>query len=452
MLMAIIPFLLVVSHFGQTAARPSPLVDTAAHKSSLTISRDVCIIGGGASGTYTAIGLRDKGKSVAVIEAQSVLGGHTNTYTDPATSAKVDYGVVVYGNTSTVTSFFRRFNIPLIKGTVGPSTAAVKYYVDFRTGKNITGYAPADPTAAFGAYAAQLAKYPFLNTPGWNLPDPVPSELLIPFGDFVKRYKIDDAVSTISGYAQGFGDLLSIPTLYVLKYFSSNGAQTNSLMTARHDNSELYEKARVELGGDVFFNSTVIATDRHKNGVKIIAKTPGGIISISAKKLVISIPPLLSNLKGFDLSLTERDLFGQFLHGTYCTGLLRNTGIPDNVVVTGVGEDTPYNLPPGLKDFKFGAATALSDSAVKASIVSAILKLKAAGTISTASTPDFVAYKSHTPYAMRVSADAIKAGFYKNLTTLQGQKHTWWTGAAFDKHSSADLWAFTAGLLPAIAA
>lgn len=125
---------------------------------------------------------------MVVVEAQSALGGHTNTYTDPTTNVKVDYGVLEYENTSIVTSYFARFNIPItIPSPSAPDPSLQEYYVDFRTGKNVTEYVPTDPTAAFGAYAAQLAKYPFLNTPGWDLPNPVPAELLIPFGDFVKK-------------------------------------------------------------------------------------------------------------------------------------------------------------------------------------------------------------------------------------------------------------------------
>lgn len=249
---SIIPLLLTVFRFRQIAALPSPTIDPAAYGASSIVHRDVCIVGGGSSGTYAAIGLRDKGKSVVVIEAQSVLGGHTNTYTDPATGVKIDYGVVEFDNTSTVTSYFGRFHIPLTTTTYGTATNVSNYYVDFRTGQIVTGYVPANPTVAFAAYAAQLAKYPFLDTPGWNLPDPVPAELLIPFGDFVKKYNLDAAVFTINEYAQGFGDLLSIPTLYVLKYFGLSvlqGAQSGFLATAQHDNGELYEKARAELGG-----------------------------------------------------------------------------------------------------------------------------------------------------------------------------------------------------------
>jgi len=245
-------WLFALSLASLAASLPSPAIDTSAYRSGSIIKRDVCIIGGGASGTYAAIGLRDKGKSVAVVEAQGVLGGHTNTYTDPATKATYDYGVIEFDNTTTVTSYFARFNIPLTTVSNTASSALKNYYVDFRTGKNVTGYTSTDPTAAFGSYAAQLAKYPFLNTPGWDLPDPVPADLLIPFGDFIKKYNLAGAAYTLNEYAQGFGDLLTIPSLYVLKYFGLSvleGAQTGFLTTARHDNGELYEKARAELGG-----------------------------------------------------------------------------------------------------------------------------------------------------------------------------------------------------------
>lgn len=78
-----------------------------------------------------------------------------------------------------------------------------------------------------------------------------------------------------------------------------------------------------------------------------MVKTPQGVKLILAKKLLISIPPKLSNFKGFDLSTTEQGLFSQFRNGGYYTGLLRNTGIPDNILVNNIGADTPYNLPAG---------------------------------------------------------------------------------------------------------
>ena len=41
--------------------------------------RDVVVIGGGASGTYGAIALKDMGRSVAVLEKKPYFGGHVNT-------------------------------------------------------------------------------------------------------------------------------------------------------------------------------------------------------------------------------------------------------------------------------------------------------------------------------------------------------------------------------------
>ena len=116
-----------------------------------------------------------------------------------------------------------------------------------------------------------------------------------------------------------------------------------------------------------------------------------------------------------------------------------------------------YSIAPtrvsGLKSIQFGSSTLLpSDASVKAAILSEIARLKTAGTITTIANPEFAAYNNHSPYELRVSAAAVKGGFYKQLTSLQGQQNTWWTGAAFDKHDSGDLWAFTSGLLNSIAA
>jgi monoamine oxidase len=63
---------------------------------SIEIERDVCIIGGGAAGTYAALGLRDRGRSVVVVEKSERLGGHCETFRDPASGAAIDIGVIVF--------------------------------------------------------------------------------------------------------------------------------------------------------------------------------------------------------------------------------------------------------------------------------------------------------------------------------------------------------------------
>ena len=288
-------------------------IDSAAFPASSIITRDVCIIGGGSTGTYSAIRLSDSGKSVVVVEAKNLLGGHTNTYTDPSTNETVDYGVQIFHNLDIVRKYFARFDIPLQTAVLG-SPGTVTEYVDFRTGKVVPGYTTPDPSAGFAAYGAQVAKYPYLET-GFNLPDPVPADLLLPFGAFVQKYNLGALVPTLFDFVQGVGNILDRYTLYIFKYFGLTALQDLSigfLTTVRLDNSELYRKALAELGQNVLLNSHVVATDRSgPAGVKVLVETPTGPKLILAKKLVITIPPKLDNLVGFDLSFNETSLFGQ---------------------------------------------------------------------------------------------------------------------------------------------
>ena len=48
---------------------------SAAPTSEDTLERDVCVIGGGASGTYAAIRLQQMGLKVALVERKHRLGG-----------------------------------------------------------------------------------------------------------------------------------------------------------------------------------------------------------------------------------------------------------------------------------------------------------------------------------------------------------------------------------------
>ncbi|KAJ5097702.1 amine oxidase flavin-containing superfamily [Penicillium angulare] len=55
-------------------------IDVEKFDASDIITRDVAIIGGGSSGVYAATRLKQMGQSVVVLEQQSYLGGHTETY------------------------------------------------------------------------------------------------------------------------------------------------------------------------------------------------------------------------------------------------------------------------------------------------------------------------------------------------------------------------------------
>jgi monoamine oxidase len=288
---------------------------------------DVVIIGGGASGTYAAVQLHDLGKSVIVVEEKSLLGGHTNTYVDPQTNIPIDYGVIVFQNISVVHNYFNRLKIPFEISPIG--SPGNNTYVNLNEGKVIANFIPSNPANALAAYGAQVARYPGLNA-GFDLPNPVPDDLVLPFGEFVQKYNLGDAVQVIADFAQGHGDVLKQMTLNIFKVHglqSLQSMQTGFLVTANHDDYQIYANALQVLGSDkVLLNSKVTKMDRSfADHVEVTVKTPSGSKVIKACKLLMSIPPKLHNLVGFDLDQTEHSLFSQFINTAYYTGLIRNT-------------------------------------------------------------------------------------------------------------------------------
>lgn len=140
------------------------------------IARDVAIIGGGASGTYAAVRLKQLGQSVVLIEQEDWLGGHTNTYDDNGTP--IDYGVWVYSNTTEARDFFAYLNISTTVQSLSRDPNRSQRY-DFRTGESVPPPS-GNVTEAMVRYVLLLLQYPYLEN-GWDLPDPVPEDLLLSF-------------------------------------------------------------------------------------------------------------------------------------------------------------------------------------------------------------------------------------------------------------------------------
>lgn len=420
------------------------------------IVRDIAIIGGGASGTFSAIRLRDEGQSVVLIEKESILGGHVNTYLDPVTGQTVDYGVAFFHDQKIVKDYFTRLNVSW--ATTPPIDSTSTTYLDVRTAEQVD-YTSPDPTAALVAYGEQLSKYAEVEF-GFFLPKPVPEDLLLPFGDFISKYpSIGNATFLIFSFGQGLGDFLRQPTLYVFKNFGLDILQdisTGFLITASQNNYEIYDHATQVLGSDVLLNSHVVSTSqRDQDGVQLEVQTPSGPQTIQARKLLITIPQKVEELRPFALDSRESDLFSQFVNTGYYTCLVNNTGFPPNFTARTVSPDTPYNIPklpgvysvsptviPGVFDIKYVNLVGVPDSDAQRDIISFIKKIQANGFAEDVS-PDFVRFSSHTPFELTVSTDLITQGFYDKLYALQGHRNTWYTGAAFHSQDSAMLWNFT---------
>ncbi len=181
---------------------------------------------------------------------------------------------------------------------------------------------------------------------------------------------------------------------------------------------------------------------------------------------------MIDNLKGFDLNETEIPIFDKFRGHSWYVGLVNNSGVPDNVTLLNYGTNNTanFNIPvlpgvydffatvvPGLHYFLFGgndSQPTFTQSQVETDLRKTLTRLRAQGSIpkssGAAKALEIIDFSSHTPYEVFVPSDQIAKGLYNKLFALQGQKNTYWTGAAFVTHSSAAIWNYTDQLVTKI--
>ncbi|KAF2022475.1 hypothetical protein EK21DRAFT_14556, partial [Setomelanomma holmii] len=299
------------------------------------IERDVAIIGGGSSGTHAAISLKDRGYTSIVIEKKMRIGGHTETFFDPASGIPIDYGVVVFHNEDLVKNYFSRFNIPLTQNI----SALHSRTFDFKTGKSLAdnSFSPGQVATSLQKYAGIIAQWPDLDR-GMFLPEPIPADLTMSLGAFAKKHGIEALIPMFSQLNPGLGDLLSVPMVENMRVAGLSlirSLATGFLTAESHANQDLYERAQVELLADnsVLLGSEVILARRREEGIKLIVGTPEGKKMIVAKRLLVTIPPKVSIVEGFDLSRREAAVFSRFVNAGYYTSVVNNTGIPANFSV-----------------------------------------------------------------------------------------------------------------------
>ena len=434
--------------------------DPTAYNPEDVIVTDVAVVGGGSAGVYTAVRLQDYNKSIVIIEKNDYLGGHAETYVDPQSGVPINLGVIAFPQTQTVRDYFARFNVSL---EIFSLSYPVGTYIDFSTGRIVDYTAPAaaDVAAALQGYTVQLEKYPTVQA-GFNLTYPVPPDLLLPYNIFLNKRKISALIPTSFTINQGYSPLLNISTIYMLKYLNANTLNSiakGSLTPASHNTGELYSKILTHFGSDALLNTTVLAMDRSSpSNVKIVVQTNRRSRKlIIAKRLLSTLPPKVQQLAGYDLSADETKLFAQFFDNGYYVGVLNNTGLPTNMSYTALSPGQPYDLPrlPGiygigptgassLLQVYYGSPIPLPIKDVQADILAKVKRLAVTlGYNNTSAEPEFVAFTAHTPFNLMVSTEAIANGFYKKLYALNGQRNTFYNGAAWQAQDSNSIWEYT---------
>ncbi|CCF42616.1 flavin-containing superfamily Amine oxidase [Colletotrichum higginsianum] len=442
------------------------------------IDVDVAIFGGGSAGIHAAIQLRDAGATVAVIEKKSQIGGHAETYTDPQ-GKSTNVGVVVFDNIEVASNYFARLNVSIVRGSP-LGTAGPTYTYDFTSGAqipavNTSAEAQQQLTAALQSYSTNvLSKYPWIDE-GFLVPDPVPEELTIPFGELAQKYNFTALMPTIAMYNYFTGDLSTIPSLYGIKGLGQGALKNlfgSFILPASGKTRDLYDAAAIELGNSVLLNADVVKVQRDvrinstTTGVTVLIQQPGQPPKlIRARKLLVAAPPTLENVGAFDLTAEERGLISKFSSLGCWASVANVPGL--NVTLKNYGVHMPYNQPsiPGPYGFvaygspnNFLVTVGLPDAANTAAKGEAVVRQSLATLSAVGAVPadaleklTFPFSAVHSPYSLRVSAEEIKAGFYSKFLALEGARNTYWTGAVWAGHNSALIWNFNMGtVLPGL--
>ncbi|TEA18664.1 Beta-cyclopiazonate dehydrogenase [Colletotrichum sidae] len=466
-----------ISRLASSWALLSTALATPLASSPIELETDVVIIGGGSAGIHAAISLKDAGARVLVVERKCQIGGNAETYTNPETHTPANVGVVLFENTEIVSNYFARLGVPTAKSDpLAPQPGAVTKSYDFSVGVAIPeqNASSADQEAVFQAAGISfvnnvLAKYLWIDD-GFLVPDPVPEELTIPFGELAAKYNFTALLPIAAQFNWFTGGIASIPALYGIKSLGPGllqSLQTEFIVSGTGDTRALYDAAAKELGDSILLEATVVNVNRNDTaGVSLTVTQPGQPPKyIRGKKLLIAAPPTIENVGTYDLCETERSLFSQFSSLGYLAGVVTVPGL--NNTLQNVGLQTPFNQPviPGTNgiytagspgDFLFGVAfqdTNYTDEDGKNIIRKNLETLAAVGAVpkDAAETVTFPYVSNHAPYNVRVSADQIKQGFYGKLLALEGQRNTYWAGAAFSGHNSGLVWTFNNGtVLPAL--
>ncbi|KAF5240815.1 hypothetical protein FANTH_9403 [Fusarium anthophilum] len=435
---------------------------------------DVAVIGGGSSGIHAAINLKDAGAAVAVIEKKDKIGGHAETYINPKTKIPANIGVILFENTNTVQKYLSRLGVAIEKQNLFKATPLTKMY-DFTLGIHVPAQNEAEAVATKKAMAEAmqiysqnvLSKYPWIDQ-GYLVPNPVPEELLLPFGQFAHQNNFSAVLPLISQLNWYPGNITTIPTLYGIKKFGPGLLQAVSnefLIAASGDTRSIYKAASAVLGNDIYLSSDVVRVQRNKQGAFVTIRQKRETFTIRAKKLVVAVPQTIDNMKAFDLSETERRLFSKFSAFGYVAGVANIPGL--DVSLQNVGIMTPDKTPmiPGSNgylssgspnQFLLGVAFDNTDYTIahsKSLVRKELTTLARAGAVHSdaAKKVTFPYISNHVPYDLHVTGEEIGKGFYNELVELEGYLNTYWTGATLAGHNSGLIWKWNDGtVLPAL--
>lgn len=404
-------------------------------------------------------------------------GGHVDSYVDPKTGTPYDYGVKTFLDTGNATGFFDRFGIE--RGS-SATVSVTTEYIDFLTGNSVNFTSPpmADQMSAMAKFLDIVEPWEHLMQPSYNefpVGDDIPADLLIPYGEFITKHGLEDAVPLMyQSTGLGLGNMTAETTLFVLQGFGASMARAmlgkqDMFVPASGRNQDLYDAIADDLEEDILYSSTVISSKRSASGVSLTVQNhkTNETTLIRAKRLLLAIEPTASNMAPFDLDADEKAVFDKFIYSTEYTGLVDNAAFAANASYFNLPASAAPSNYLALPDPSFTAridyfggdnlfrVTVVGDETLDAAGAKELVQkdfdtLLKAGQLaeSDAGELSWVDFSAHGPMHARVSVADVKDGYFKKLYALQGGRSTWWTGGAFSVNFQTTLWEFDELLFP----
>lgn len=433
------------------------------------IDTDVAIIGGGASGAFAAVRTReDLGKKIVLIEKSDRLGGHTSTWHDPVTKAPFNYGLGVFMNMTAPREFFARFNISL---KLPDRAEGRTVFADFNTGKrtNYSEPTPEETAAAIARLGPEWYKYESMMLPTTqNFPsgDSIPNDLLLLWDDFARKYNVEPVTTTIWNNVGIVTDNALMIDMW--KVFDPSVLR-GVMVPVSEDNSEIFDKVSQLLGNDAMYKSQVVSSRRTDNGVQLQVQGDGGMVTVNAKRLLITIGTNLIDREVYDLDDNEDALLHSVTGNRQWAGLVSHPSLEGFSITNSPAAAAPSNhlvhpRAPSLQAFEFLGNSSTGPvyrtiittkmehdmEDAKNVVQTALQNLMIAGTVPDGNVGqvDFKALHDHGMMYRHHSPEQLRADIVRRTNALQGKRSTWYTGASWSVHNAAMLWNATDIILP----
>ena len=461
-----------LSVFGSSSS--SSLLSVAYAAPAQTLAKDVCVIGGGASGSYAAYQLKKRGFDVAVLERDERLGGNCRTWYSE--EGPIDYGVQLLYPSQFVLDFLDELGV-----AHSPWVPAQAHFI-MSVDTNEVLPTPPDDGSGAAAVAAALQRYTVAaytelgalfeleQVPDFAAVDPaIRDSNLQPFGDFIAAHELEPLVPVFAGLLQGRGYVYDIPT-----FFASKGASPDLVQRLIQPDfaiptdgcESIYDAIMASLSkcSDVFFGVHDMKLKRNggrkPNRISFLSNGRDHRMELICHQTIISVRPTTDALGEFmNLRRDEKQLFGALSAPGYDTSVMNishqviqedETSLATAMAFLssqrGLGIPHYPSLAAAIRFHPHSPVNVLyvSESKLSEEEYSDIVRedLEALGF----EVHEELVSESHD-YAMTANVEAMATGFYGELQSIQGRDDIYYIGAVPAGDATHFVWRHAENLL-----